>query len=228
MDREKRVFGYIGLTVTILLLLYIIYAYEQGSNLLPVETNLWNDEVKIERKIKIPEGKTKEFILPAFLVGLYHSSTGTIGDSIEGLEDGNEDHSWFEKLEDNGDGTLTMSVTGKQLERWISTREHAINTRIENNREKNMEIKIKKDYTKVTYIMKEGYETSFMGWGMDAQVILGSLFEAQVFTGVAQEDCYVREVVKRETDGKVIIDTDSQNRYFEITDAEWYGSGETE
>lgn len=228
MDREKRVFGYIGLTVTILLLLYIIYAFEQGSNLLPVETNLWNDEVKIERKIKIPEGKTKEFILPAFLVGLYHSSTGTIGDSIEGLEDVNEDHSWFEKLEDNGDGTLTMTVTGKQLERWISTREHAINTRIENNREKNMEIKINKDYTKVTYIMKEGYETSFMGWGMDAQVILGSLFEAQVFTGVAQEDCYVREVVKRETDGKVIIDTDSQNRYFEITDAEWYGSGETE
>lgn len=228
MDREKRVFGYIGLTVTILLLLYIIYAYEQGSKLLPVKTNLWNDEVKIERKIKIHEGKTKEFILPAFLVGLYHSSTGTIDDSIEGLEDGNEDHSWFEKLEDNGDGTLTMTVTGKQLERWISTREHAINTRIENNREKNMEIKIKKDYTKVTYIMKEGYETSFMGWGMDAQVILGSLFEAQVFTGVAQEDCYVREVVKRETDGKVIIDTDSQNRYFEITDAEWYGSGETE
>lgn len=109
MDREKRVFGYIGLTVTILLLLYIIYAYEQGSNLLPVETNLWNDEVKIERKIKIPEGKTKEFILPAFLVGLYHSSTGTIGDSIEGLEDGNEDHSWFEKLEDNGDGCTGYS-----------------------------------------------------------------------------------------------------------------------
>ena len=34
-----------------------------------------------------------------------------------------------------------------------------------------------------------------MGWGMDAQVILGSLFEAQVFTGVAQEDCYVRKDV---------------------------------
>ena len=228
MEKIKRALGYISMAVMILVLLYVKYAYERGLELWPVKTKLLHDEVRVERKIKIPEGKTKEFILPAFLVGLYHSSTGTIDDSIEELEDGNEDHSWFEKLEDNGDGTLTMTVTGKQLERWISTREHAINTRIENNREKNMEIKIKKDYTKVTYIMKEGYETSFMGWGMDAQVILGSLFEAQVFTGVAQEDCYVREVVKRETDGKVIIDTDSQNRYFEITDAEWYGSGETE
>ena len=58
---------------------------------------------------------------------------------------------------------------------------------------------------------------------MDAQVILGSLFEAQVFTGVSPEDCRVREVVKRESDGMVLIDAVSPGASYEITDAEWYG-----
>ncbi len=52
---------------------------------------------------------------------------------------------------------------------------------------------------------------------------MGCLFEIQSFTGIAPEDCYVREVVKRELDGETItlIDTNTDNRYFELTDAQW-------
>ncbi|WP_138264130.1 hypothetical protein [[Clostridium] hylemonae] len=223
MEKLKRAISYISLAALILLLLYVKYAYEKGVELWPAKTKLSDDEVKIERKIKIPVGETREFILPVFLVDLYRFSTDSIEVSIEELESGNGDNSWFNKLEDNGDGTLTLTITGKQLEHWISTREEAINKRIENNKEKDMEIKINKDYTKVTYILKEGFEISFMEWGMDAQVILGSLLEAQVFTGVAPEDCYVREIIKRESDGKTIVDMNTDNRYFEVTDEEWYG-----
>ena len=223
MEKIKRAVGYISLAILILLLLYVKYAYERGAELWPAKTKLSKDEVRIERKIKIPAGETREFILPVFLVDLYRFSTDSIEVSIEELESGNGDNSWFNKLEDNGDGTLTLTITGKQLEHWISTREEAINKRIENNKEKDMEIKINKDYTKVTYILKEGFEISFMEWGMDAQVILGSLLEAQVFTGVAPEDCYVREIIKRESDGKTIVDMNTDNRYFEVTDEEWYG-----
>lgn len=223
MEKLKRAVSYISLAALILLLLYVKYAYEKGVELWPAKTKLSDDEVKIERKIKIPVGETREFILPVFLVDLYRFSTDSIEVSIEELESGNGDNSWFNKLEDNGDGTLTLTITGKQLEHWISTREEAINKRIENNKEKDMEIKINKDYTKVTYILKEGFEISFMEWGMDAQVILGSLLEAQVFTGVAPEDCYVREIIKRESDGKTIVDMNTDNRYFEVTDEEWYG-----
>ena len=223
MEKIKKAVGYISLAILILLLLYVKYAYERGAELWPAKTKLSKDEVRIERKIKIPEGETKEFILPVFLVNSYRFSTDPIEKSIEELEKGNEDNSWFEKVEENGDGTLTLTLTRKQLEYWISTGEEAINTRIENNKNKDMKIKINKDYTKVTYILKEGFEISFMEWGMDAQVILGSLLEAQVFTGVAPEDCYVREIIKRESDGKTIVDMNTDNRYFEVTDEEWYG-----
>ena len=223
MEKIKKAVGYISLAILILLLLYVKYAYERGVELWSDKTKLSKDEVKIERKIKIPEGGTKEFILPVFLVDLYRFSTDPIEKSIEELEKGNEGNMLFEKVEDNGDGTLTLTLTRKQLEYWISTGEEAINTRIENNKNKDMKIKINKDYTKVTYILKEGFEISFMEWGMDAQVILGSLLEAQVFTGVAPEDCYVREIIKRESDGKTIVDMNTDNRYFEVTDEEWYG-----
>ncbi|MFR1729337.1 hypothetical protein [[Clostridium] hylemonae] len=223
MEKIKKAVGYISLAILILLLLYAKYAYERGVELWPAKTKLSKDEVRIERKIKIPEGETKEFILPVFLVNLYRFSTDPIEKSIEELEKGNEGNMLFEKVEDNGDGTLTLTLTRKQLEYWISTGEEAINTRIENNKNKDMKIKINKDYTKVTYILKEGFEISFMEWGMDAQVILGSLLEAQVFTGVAPEDCYVREIIKRESDGKTIVDMNTDNRYFEVTDEEWYG-----
>ncbi|MCB7522053.1 hypothetical protein LIZ64_09920 [[Clostridium] hylemonae] len=223
MEKIKKAVGYISLAILILLLLYAKYAYERGAELWPAKTKLSKDEVRIERKIKIPEGETKEFILPVFLVDLYRFSTDPIEKSIEELEKGNEGNMLFEKVEENGDGTLTLTLTRKQLEYWISTGEEAINTRIENNKNKDMKIKINKDYTKVTYILKEGFEISFMEWGMDAQVILGSLLEAQVFTGVAPEDCYVREIIKRESDGKTIVDMNTDNRYFEVTDEEWYG-----
>ena len=223
MEKIKKAVGYISLAILILLLLYVKYAYERGAELWPPKTKLSKDEVRIERKIKIPEGETKEFILPVFLVNLYRFSTDPIEKSIEELEKGNEGNMLFEKVEENGDGTLTLTLTRKQLEYWISTGEEAINTRIENNKNKDMKIKINKDYTKVTYILKEGFEISFMEWGMDAQVILGSLLEAQVFTGVAPEDCYVREIIKRESDGKTIVDMNTDNRYFEVTDEEWYG-----
>ncbi|BDF03433.1 hypothetical protein [[Clostridium] hylemonae] len=223
MEKIKKAVGYISLAILILLLLYVKYAYERGAELWPAKTKLSKDEVRIERKIKIPEGETKEFILPVFLVDLYRFSTDPIEKSIEELEKGNEGNMLFEKVEENGDGTLTLTLTRKQLEYWISTGEEAINTRIENNKNKDMKIKINKDYTKVTYILKEGFEISFMEWGMDAQVILGSLLEAQVFTGVAPEDCYVREIIKRESDGKTIVDMNTDNRYFEVTDEEWYG-----
>ena len=223
MEKLKRAVSFISLAALILLLLYVIYAYKRGEELWPAKTKLSKDEVRIERKIKIPEGETKEFILPVFLVNSYRFSTDPIEKSIEELEKGNEGNMLFEKVEDNGDGTLTLTLTRKQLEYWISTGEEAINTRIENNKNKDMKIKINKDYTKVTYILKEGFEISFMEWGMDAQVILGSLLEAQVFTGVAPEDCYVREIIKRESDGKTIVDMNTDNRYFEVTDEEWYG-----
>ena len=225
MEKIKRGLGYISMTVMILVLLYAKYAYERGLELWPVKTKLLHDEVRVERKIKIPEGETMEFIQPAFLVDLSHSSTETPEDAIEDLEEGNYGHELYEEVKLNEDGTLSMTVTGKQLERWIHTSEDAINERIEDGWDKGLEIKIEKDYTKVTYLMKEGCELSFMEWGMYAQVIIGCLFEIQSFTGIAPEDCYVREVVKREVDSKTltIIDINSRNRYLEITDAQWYG-----
>ena len=223
MEKLKRAVSFISLAALILLLLYVIYAYKRGEELWPAKTKLSKDEVRIERKIKIPEGETKEFILPIFLVDLYRFSTDPIEKSIEELEKGNEGNMLFEKVEDNGDGTLTLTLTRKQLEYWISTGEEAINTRIEDNKDKDMKIKINKDHTKVTYTLKRGYEISFMGWGMDSVVILGCLLEAQVFTGVPPEDCHVREVVKREEDGVVIIDAVTPGTEYEITDSEWYG-----
>ncbi|MCB6202409.1 hypothetical protein [Extibacter muris] len=228
MEKIKRALGYISMAVMILVLLYVKYAYERGLELWPVKTKLQHDEVKVERKIKIPEGETMEFIQPAFLVGLSQSSTETPEDVMEELEEGNYGHELYEEAKLNEDGTRSMTVTGKQLENWISTSEDAINMRIEDGWDKGLEIKIEKDYTKVTYIMKEGCELSFMGWGMYAQVIMGCLFEIQSFTGIAPEDCHVREVVKRESDGVVIIDAVSPGAYYEVTDAQWYGEEEIE
>ena len=228
MEKIKRALGFISVAIMILVLLYVKYAYERGLELWPVKTKLQHDEVRVERKIKIPEGETKDFILPVFLVNLYRFSSESMEKSIEELEDGNEARSWFEKLKDNGYGTLTLTLTGKQLEHWISTREDAINTRIEDNEEKDMEIKINKDYTKVTYVLKKGYEISALEWAVNAEVILGSLLETQIFTGVAPEDCHVREVVKRESDGVVIIDAVSPGAYYEVTDAQWYGEEKIE
>ena len=228
MEKIKRALGYISMAVMILVLLYVKYAYERGLELWPVKTKLQHDEVKVERKIKIPEGETMEFIQPAFLVGLSQSSTETPEDVMEDLEEGNYGHELYEEAKLNEDGTRSMTVTGKQLENWISTSEDAINMRIEDGWDKGLEIKIEKDYTKVTYIMKEGCELSFMGWGMYAQVIMGCLFEIQSFTGIAPEDCHVREVVKRESDGVVIIDAVSPGAYYEVTDAQWYGEEKIE
>lgn len=223
MEKIKKAFGFTSLAVLILLLLYVKYAYDRGMELWPVKTKLTNEEVRIERKIKIPEGETKEFVEPAFLVGLSQTSTETPKDVVEELEEGNYGRVWYERVKLNEDGTLSMTVTGKQLEHWLSTREDDLNSRIKKNKEKGMEIKIDKDYTKVTYTLKKGCEKSSLEWLMDAQVILGSLFEAQVFTGVSPEDCRVREVVKRESDGMVLIDAVSPGASYEITDAEWYG-----
>ena len=230
MEKIKRALGYISMAVMILVLLYVKYAYERGLELWPVKTNLQHDEVKVERKIKIPEGETMEFIQPAFLIGISHSSTETPEDAIEDLEEGNYGHEWYEEVKLNEDGTLSMTVTGKQLEHWISTREDALNKRIENGWDKGLEITINKDFTKVTYTLKEGCEITSLEWGMYAQVIIGCLFEIQSFTGIAPEDCYVREVVKRELDGETItlIDTNTDNRYFELTDSQWYGEEEIE
>ena len=171
-----------------------------------------------------------EFIQPAFLVGLSQSSTETPEDVMEDLEEGNYGHELYEEAKLNEDGTRSMTVTGKQLENWISTSEDAINRRIEDGRAKGMEITINKDFTKVTYTLKEGCEITSLEWGMYAQVIMGCLFEIQSFTGIAPEDCYVREVVKRELDGETItlIDTNTDNRYFELTDSQWYGEEEIE
>ena len=40
----------------------------------------------------------------------------------------------------------------------------------------------------------------------------------------------MREVVKREIDGETLtlIDTNTDNRYFELTDSQWYGEEEIE
>ena len=230
MEKIKRALGYISMAVMILVLLYVKYAYERGLELWPIKTNQQHDEVRVERKIKIPEGETMEFIQPAFLVGISHSSTETPEDAIEDLEEGNYGHEWYEEVKLNEDGTLSMTVTGKQLEHWISTREDALNKRIENGWDKGLEITINKDFTKVTYTLKEGCEITSLEWGMYAQVIIGCLFEIQSFTGIAPEDCYVREVVKRELDGETItlIDTNTDNRYFELTDSQWYGEEEIE
>ena len=230
MEKIKRALGYISMAIMILVLLYVKYAYERGLELWPVKTKLLHDEVRVERKIKIPEGETMEFIQPAFLVGISHSSTETPEDAIEDLEEGNYGHELYEEVKLNEDGTLSMTVTGKQLERWISTSEDALNKRIEDGRAKGMEITINKDFTKVTYTLKEGCEITSLEWGMYAQVIMGCLFEIQSFTGIAPEDCYVREVVKRELDGETItlIDTNTDNRYFELTDSQWYGEEEIE
>ena len=228
MEKIKRALGYISMAIMILVLLYVKYAYERGLELWPVNTKLLHDKVRVERKIKIPEGETMEFIQPAFLIGISHSSTETPEDAIEDLEEGNYGHEWYEEVKLNEDGTLSMTVTGKQLERWISTSEDALNKRIEDGRAKGMEITINKDFTKVTYTLKEGCEITSLEWGMYAQVIMGCLFEIQSFTGIAPEDCYVREVVKRELDGETItlIDTNTDNRYFELTDSQWYGEEE--
>lgn len=223
MEKLKRAVSFISLAALILLLLYVKYAYERGAELWPAKTKLSKDEVRIERKIKIPEGETKEFIQPAFLVRLSYSSTETPEDVIEDLEKGNYGHDWYEKARLNEDGTLSMTVTGKQLEHWISTREDGINKRIVNNKNKDMEIKINEDFTEVTYILKKGYEISFLEWAIDGVVILGCLLEAQVFTGVPPEDCHVREVVKREEDGVVIIDAVTPGTNYEVTEREWYG-----
>ena len=230
MEKIKRDLGYISMAVMILVLLYVKYAYERGLELWPVKTKLLHDEVRVERKIKIPEGETMEFIQPAFLVGISHSSTETPEDAIEDLEEGNYGHELYEEVKLNEDGTLSMTVTGKQLERWISTSEDALNKRIEDGRAKGMEITINKDFTKVTYTLKEGCEITSLEWGIYAQVIIGCLFEIQSFTGIAPEDWYVREVVKRELDGETItlIDTNTDNRYFELTDSQWYGEEEIE
>ena len=228
MEKIKRDLGYISMAVMILVLLYVKYAYERGLELWPIKTNQQHDEVRVERKIKIPEGETMEFIQPAFLVGLSQSSTETPEDVMEDLEEGNYGHELYEEAKLNEDGTRSMTVTGKQLENWISTSEDAINRRIEDGRAKGMEITINKDFTKVTYALKEGCEITSLEWGMYAQVIMGCLFEIQSFTGIAPEDCYVREVVKRELDGETItlIDTNTDNRYFELTDSQWYGEEE--
>ena len=230
MEKIKRALGYISMAVMILVLLYVKYAYERGLELWPIKTNQQHDEVRVERKIKIPEGETMEFIQPAFLVGLSQSSTETPEDVMEDLEEGNYGHELYEEAKLNEDGTRSMTVTGKQLENWISTSEDAINRRIEDGRAKGMEITINKDFTKVTYTLKEGCEITSLEWGMYAQVIMGCLFEIQSFTGIAPEDCYVREVVKRELDGETItlIDTNTDNRYFELTDSQWYGEEEIE
>ena len=230
MEKIKRDLGYISMAVMILVLLYVKYAYERGLELWPIKTNQQHDEVRVERKIKIPEGETMEFIQPAFLVGLSQSSTETPEDVMEDLEEGNYGHELYEEAKLNEDGTRSMTVTGKQLENWISTSEDAINRRIEDGRAKTMEIRINNDFTKVTYTLKEGCEITSLEWGMYAQVIMGCLFEIQSFTGIAPEDCYVREVVKRELDGETItlIDTNTDNRYFELTDSQWYGEEEIE
>ena len=155
MEKIKKAFGFTSLAVLILLLLYVKYAYDRGLELWPVKTKLTNEEVRIERKIKIPEGETKEFIEPAFLVGLSQTSTETPKDVVEELEEGNYGRVWYERVKLNEDGTLSMTVTGKQLEHWLSTREDDLNSRIKKNKEKGMEIKIDKDYTKVTYTLKK-------------------------------------------------------------------------
>ncbi|MCB6202398.1 hypothetical protein [Extibacter muris] len=98
MEKIKRALGYISMAVMILVLLYVKYAYERGLELWPLKTKLQHDELRVERKIKIPEGETKEFILPVFLVNLYRFSSESMKKSIEELEDGNVDRSWFEKL----------------------------------------------------------------------------------------------------------------------------------
>ena len=121
-----------------------------------------------------------------------------------------------------------MTVTGKQLENWISTSEEAINKRIEDGWDKGLEIKINKELTKVTYILKEGCEITSLEWAMYAQVIMGCLFEIQSFTGIAPEDCHVREVVKRESDGVVLIDAVSPGANYKVTDSQWYGEEEIE
>ena len=63
MEKIKKAFGFTSLAVLILLLLYVKYAYDRGLELWPVKTKLTNEEVRIERKIKIPEGETKEMCI---------------------------------------------------------------------------------------------------------------------------------------------------------------------
>ncbi len=111
MEKIKRALGFISVAIMILVLLYVKYAYERGLELWPVKTKLQHDEVRVERKIKIPEGETMEFIQPAFLVDLSHSSTETPEDVIEDLEEGNYEHEFFEEIKLNEDGTLSMTVT---------------------------------------------------------------------------------------------------------------------
>lgn|GEM_PF-2077350 len=178
--------------------------------------------VEIPRTMEIPEGETCFIVMPKYIVNTSISDR-PIEEFMEELEEANINDEYYENAVANPNRTVTIEVTGNQLEHLIETTETILNDYLEENK-KYWEVDISSDLKRITFYVTA--ECNFDTWMWGVVPIQNQVAKAQLWIGTAYEDNSLTvEMISKETGEQVvscyITDVDEERTYFEITEEEW-------
>ena len=178
--------------------------------------------VEIPRTMEIPEGETCFIVMPKYIVNTSISDR-PIEEFMEELEEANINDEYYENAVANPNRTVTIEVTGNQLEHLIETTETILNDYLEENK-KYWEVDISSDFKRITFYVTA--ECNFDTWMWGVVPIQNQVAKAQLWIGTAYEDNSLTvEMISKETGEQVvscyITDVDEERTYFEITEEEW-------
>jgi len=178
--------------------------------------------VEIPRTMEIPEGETCFIVMPKYIVNTSISDR-PIEEFMEELEEANINDEYYENAVANPNRTVTIEVTGNQLEHLIETTETILNDYLEENK-KYWEVDISSDFKRITYYVTA--ECSFDTWMWGAVPTQGQVAKAQLWIGTAYEDTGLTiEVIGKETGEQVVswyvTDVDEERINFTIEEEEW-------
>jgi len=172
--------------------------------------------VEIPRTIIIPDGETKDIVIPKSIINTSISDR-PIEEFVEELEKGSENGEYYNNIEINENRTVTIKVTGKQLEHWIETTENILNKNLENAK-KYMEVEISDDFQNVIYYVAEN--CTLQTWGVNSVGIQTQIAKAQVWIGTDAEDVKIYTIViGKETNEKILEYSTSEG--YQIEGEEW-------
>ena len=215
--RQKKDIIIIGI-IALAIIVGVSAYYFKSKMELADNSEAKESSIDISSNVKIPDGETRKFILPAFWVNGSKLSSETIEVVLEDINKGNENNEWQEDAYVNADGSITLVLTQKQLDKNIELVKGNMEKRIAQCNDK-MTVEIEENFQRVVYKMKQG--STITGWSIDAMVITQCLIKMQIFSGVPADEFEVNEVIISELSGSIINEGSRRYGSFEMTEDEW-------
>ncbi|MDD3140055.1 MAG: hypothetical protein PHX08_13905 [Lachnospiraceae bacterium] len=213
-SRRKKIAVAIVLLIGAILIVLLM-----GHNKKNKVTN--DTKFTISKIEEIPEGETKEYILPDGIVQSSLTEGEDIQVFIDDLKKRNADGHLCETAELSDAGQVVITVTQKQREVWFQQIEDTINERIEICKKQGGSVEIGDDMTTLDLVEKKGKQWTIIQISSAYVVFKSRLLEAQMFMGVKAEDCHVYAKLVRESTGKVFFDESKEGYDWTFSTDDW-------